>query len=1004
MNNSGKLTAVILLLAMLLSCMAPCAAAVGQQGDDGTFIFNSTESISAVTGMHSLDASYNSDENALMLAVNSSAADPDPYFSLELSSARLTATTYKYLLIVYKTPNSNSSKANKCEIFPCAGTVKAPTGGCSHVFSLASGNGYSAAVIDLSALSWWKNGIYSIRIDPFCAASKGDAMFIDSIILCRSKDEAEILGQTRSNSHAGGNPYLGSDYVCTAYDVTKYTAPLWKGDIVYNEAVYPIMDANGNATYTLMYTPDRVMCLYSSNFNSYYVEGVDYKVEGNKLTLLKTGSIPLVNYSYIHRSQDDGSYRHTAAGDGKFEYWGQSPEFFDGYLNITYTHSDTWSGPVPQSKTDKLPRTATAIRNKSSLNIVYFGDSICGGANASSYRHVYPYAEWWNKQITSKLSKDFGCNVTATYSSVGGSTASQMVANVYNDVIRYSPDLVFIEYGANDAMNASQDSDYSASRLKSEFKDGIRQMIERIRRSLPDCEIVLVAPFYCNIYCHYESYFDACRDALNELESAYSGVAVADITTMHEYLLTFKNYLDTSGDNMCHPNDFMSRVFSQVCLETIVPGGIDAYVPEGELPDVNVPVTKPSNSYTYSSPEGHGWYWPQADAYGHLSGYGKNGQDIILEFDLCLLPSTGSEPSMAKLWTADGSHTFITTDHISIGDETVAYNWGKTASDNWHTVTIAIKNGAGSVAVDGETVASVSSGITAYTDYQMLFSQYGSMLIDNISMRTSSGKVYFDCNFENRSEAEKLFSEGLGQYSSMSLGTVHYDITGGTGNILNQVKIDDTPLTVTDKAPVRDGYTFIGWSKDKDASTVNYRGGDIYDIDGSATLYAVWQANIVAPEIESITPITAAINETGSVTYTMIANGGALTYEWKCTSDNADKLNITGQNSQSLIVSIDTPATESFRAVFICTVTNEFGLSVTSDEVYLDYTGITEETILFGDINGDGFINPKDSNMMKRILSGTYVPDKDEFARADMDQNGVINTKDAFALKLVIIK
>ena len=59
-----------------------------------------------------------------------------------------------------------------------------------------------------------------------------------------------------------------------------------------------------------------------------------------------------------------------------------------------------------------------------------------------------------------------------------------------------------MEYGVNDAMNASQDSDYNAAKLKSEFKSGIDQMIQRIRASLPKCEIVLVAPFYSNPFCH----------------------------------------------------------------------------------------------------------------------------------------------------------------------------------------------------------------------------------------------------------------------------------------------------------------------------------------------------------------------------------------------------------------------------------------------------------------------------------------------------------------------
>ena len=104
-------------------------------------------------------------------------------------------------------------------------------------------------------------------------------------------------------------------------------------------------------------------------------------------------------------------------------------------------------------------------------------------------------------------------------------------------------------------------------------------MISQVRRQYPDCEFVLVPSFYGNIHCHFRSYYDACRDALLELEDTYSGVACADITSMQASLLEFKDYLDFSGDNMCHPNDFMARLYAQVCLETIVPGGVDAYVP-----------------------------------------------------------------------------------------------------------------------------------------------------------------------------------------------------------------------------------------------------------------------------------------------------------------------------------------------------------------------------------------------------------------------------------------
>ena len=273
------------------------------------------------------------------------------------------------------------------------------------------------------------------------------------------------------------------------------------------------------------------------------------------------------------------------------------------------------------------------------MNVVFFGDSICGGANSSSYRDVYPYAEYWNEMIVSKLRKDYGCDINVTYSAEGGGAAPNLVSKTDEWVTAYNPDLVFIEFGVNDAMNWSQDSSGSASRLKSEFKGAIIDIIDEVRNNLPNCEFVLVAPFYSNPYCHYMSYFEACRDALNEISASYNGVTVADITSMHASLLEFKDYLDFSGDNMCHPNDFMARIYAQVCLETIVPGGIEAYTVDGEPPVVEPDVGNSS----LAAPGGYGWQWGSAEAYGLINNYGGNDQDIIFTTDLSLISSAADE-------------------------------------------------------------------------------------------------------------------------------------------------------------------------------------------------------------------------------------------------------------------------------------------------------------------------------------------------------------------------
>ncbi len=56
-----------------------------------------------------------------------------------------------------------------------------------------------------------------------------------------------------------------------------------------------------------------------------------------------------------------------------------------------------------------------------------------------------------------------------------------------------------------------------------------------------------------------------------------------------------------------------------------------------------------------------------------------------------------------------------------------------------------------------------------------------------------------------------------------------------------------------------------------------------------------------------------------------------------------------------------------------------------------------------GDINGDGYVNAKDSNLLKRIITGALTPDKAQLMIADIDGDGSVTTKDSYFLKLLIL-
>ena len=71
--------------------------------------------------------------------------------------------------------------------------------------------------------------------------------------------------------------------------------------------------------------------------------------------------------------------------------------------------------------------------------------------------------------------------------------------------------------------------------------------------------------------------------------------------------------------------------------------------------------------------------------------------------------------------------------------------------------------------------------------------------------------------------------------------TVTFDANGGTGGgVKEDIAHGSTLGTIAPDEPKRDGYQFIGWNTDRNASSAL---NDDYAITGEVTLYAVWEAN-----------------------------------------------------------------------------------------------------------------------------------------------------------------
>jgi uncharacterized repeat protein (TIGR02543 family)/LPXTG-motif cell wall-anchored protein len=73
--------------------------------------------------------------------------------------------------------------------------------------------------------------------------------------------------------------------------------------------------------------------------------------------------------------------------------------------------------------------------------------------------------------------------------------------------------------------------------------------------------------------------------------------------------------------------------------------------------------------------------------------------------------------------------------------------------------------------------------------------------------------------------------------------TVTFNSNGGTGTMQNQTASTATQLS--SNGFTRQGYTFLGWDADQNASSPSYSPSDSYDFSANITLYAIWAQDTV---------------------------------------------------------------------------------------------------------------------------------------------------------------
>lgn len=371
--------------------------------------------------------------------------------------------------------------------------------------------------------------------------------------------------------------YSKSKLKCDSYSLSKYTTPYWNSQIIYNETVCFYNDGEKIADKKLMYKPAKILEVRNYYLDILYTEGVDYQMTEEGIAILPDSSIPYTDFDYFYLDEPldkNAGFRSIRYPD-KYVAYNEFTRFTDKQVAVTYIRTEEYGGPE-MKYSEKLDKFVDKLNKKQDVTLLFYGDSIMEGCNASGYRNYKPNMPKFSDLVAKKLASHYSYNgddnkITTYNTAVGGWLSSTGVEQWNTKNKNIVPDLFVLNFGCNDGtFSASPDSVVA----------NLRNMCEKVKKVNPDCAIIIISPIipntdaktsdsesvvrnFANNQGEYESYF--C-----DLADEYDDAVCIKITSYYNWLLEKKEFIDVMASNISHPNDFFVRVYAQSILTKLI--------------------------------------------------------------------------------------------------------------------------------------------------------------------------------------------------------------------------------------------------------------------------------------------------------------------------------------------------------------------------------------------------------------------------------------------------
>lgn len=346
-------------------------------------------------------------------------------------------------------------------------------------------------------------------------------------------------------------------------DIEKLTTPFWYQDTVYQESVMMIKKDDESPKGKLLFKPKKILQVTNSAGNIEYKENVDYIVKGNEIILTEDSNIPYLTEKQILGEEylEGVDTTQIKRKGGGYLIFTESVTIIAKQISVTYSYEKVnWESPGYQG--DKLAKTIEKLQKDKEFNLFVFGDSISTGANSSAYLSFPPHIPTWPELIKLRLEDYYDVKINLVNKAEGGKDSNWGRNYIKKALENEAPNLAIIGFGMNDGtFNVSTEA----------YKNNIKRIIDEIRIVNENCAIILIGTMLANpLALDQDKGQEKYTKPLQELADEYNEVIVVDIGKMHKKMLETKNYIDMTGNNVNHPNDFLARVYAMNILDTLI--------------------------------------------------------------------------------------------------------------------------------------------------------------------------------------------------------------------------------------------------------------------------------------------------------------------------------------------------------------------------------------------------------------------------------------------------